>query len=301
MKMLSAYAKIVNDRLENLFPSLPENSFSEGGIPELLCRSMNYSLLAGGKRLRPSMFLAALEMLGGDAEAWLDFACAVEMVHSYSLIHDDLPGMDDDTMRRGRPTNHVVFGVGQAILAGDGLLNGAFERMLSCALRHPEAAERSLRAIHEIATGAGITGMIAGQVMDLYCERSGGADDAALSFIQRDKTACMFIYPLRAAARLAGADEAQVDALGAYGEAFGRAFQAVDDLLDVLGDSGEMGKTLGKDAAQGKLTMVSRYGVDGAREMVRGQCDRAIAALSGFGAEADFFRELMRSTTDRTK
>ena len=300
MRTLKEYAAIVNARLENLLPRLPENSFSEGGMPELLCRSMNYSLLAGGKRLRPSMLLAALEMLGAYAEEWLDFACAVEMIHSYSLIHDDLPGMDDDTMRRGRPTNHVVFGVGQAILAGDGLLNGAFEVMLGCALRHPEAAQRGLRAIQEIATGAGVTGMIAGQVMDLYCERSGEADDAALSFIQRDKTACMFIYPLRAAARLAGADERQTDALGAYGEAFGRAFQAVDDLLDVLGDSGEMGKTLGKDAEQGKLTMVSRYGVDGARAMVREQCDKAIAALACFGPEADFFRELMRSTVDRT-
>ena len=300
MRTLKEYAGIVNDRLENLLPKLAENSFSEGGMPELLCRSMNYSLLAGGKRLRPSMFLAALEMLGGDAEAWLDFACAVEMIHSYSLIHDDLPGMDDDTMRRGRPTNHVVFGVGQAILAGDGLLNGAFEVMLGCALKHPEASARALRAIHEVATGAGVTGMIAGQVMDLYCERSGGADDAALSFIQRDKTACMFIYPLRAAAILAGAAEARIDAMGAYGEAFGRAFQAVDDLLDVLGDSDEMGKTLGKDAEQGKLTMVSRYGVDGTREMVRAQCDRAIQALAGFGPEADFFRSLMLDTAERT-
>ena len=300
MRSLKEYAQIVNDRLENLYPRLPENSFSEGGMPELLCRSMNYSLLAGGKRLRPSMFLAAVEMLKGDVDAWLDFACAVEMIHSYSLIHDDLPGMDDDNMRRGRPTNHVVFGVGQAILAGDGLLNGAFELMLACALKRPAEAERALRAIQEIATGAGVTGMIAGQVMDLYCERNGSADDAALSFIQRDKTACMFIYPLRAAARLAGGSEEQIDALGAYGEAFGRAFQAVDDLLDVLGDSGEMGKTLGKDAAQGKLTMVSRYGVGGAREMVRAQCDRAIEALGRFGSEADFFRELMRGTVDRT-
>ena len=300
MRTLKEYAKIVNDRLETLLPKLPENSFSEGGMPELLCRSMNYSLLAGGKRLRPSMFLAAVEMLNGDIDAWLDFACAVEMIHSYSLIHDDLPGMDDDSMRRGRPTNHVVFGVGQAILAGDGLLNGAFELMLACALKRPAEAERALRAIQEIATGAGVTGMIAGQVMDLYCERNGSADDAALSFIQRDKTACMFIYPLRAAARLCGASEAQTDALGAYGEAFGRAFQAVDDLLDVLGDSSAMGKTLGKDAEQGKLTMVSRYGVEGARAFVREQYNLAIQALARFGAEADFFRRLMQDTAQRT-
>ena len=300
MRTLNAYAKIVNERLENLLPKLPENSFSEGGMPELLCRSMNYSLLAGGKRLRPAMFLAALEMLGGDVDAWLDFACAVEMIHSYSLIHDDLPGMDDDTMRRGRPTNHVVFGVGQAILAGDGLLNGAFEVMLGCALKHPESPARALRAIHEIATGAGVTGMIAGQVMDLYCERNRCGEERALDYIQNAKTACMFIYPLRAAAQLSGASPEQVDALGAYGEAFGRAFQAVDDLLDVLGDAAQMGKTLGKDAEQGKLTMVSHYGVEGTRAFVRAQCDLAIEALAKFGPEADFFRQLMLDMAQRT-
>ena len=168
MKSLKEYAEIVNARLRTVFPELAENSFAEGEMPELLVRSMNYSLLAGGKRLRPSMLLAAVDMLGGDVDFALDFACAVEMIHSYSLIHDDLPGMDDDTMRRGRPTNHVVFGVGQAILAGDGLLNAAFELMLKRALERPELAQRSLRAIYEIATGAGVTGMIAGQVLDLY-------------------------------------------------------------------------------------------------------------------------------------
>ncbi len=301
MRTLAEYAKLVNERLADLLPKLPEGSYVEGEMPELLVRSMNYSLLAGGKRLRPSMFLAALEMLGGDAEAWLDFACAVEMIHSYSLIHDDLPGMDGDTLRRGRPTNHVVFGVGQAILAGDGLLNGAFELMLGRALANGGDARASLRAIREIAIGAGVTGMIAGQVMDLHCERNGEAGEAAFRYIQRDKTACMFIYPLRAAATLAGADEAKIDALGKYGEYFGRAFQTVDDLLDVVGDSAEVGKTLGKDAEQGKLTAVSLLGVDGARKLAQQQCEAALAALEGFGPEADFFRNLMRETTQRTK
>ena len=222
------------------------------------------------------------------------------MIHSYSLIHDDLPGMDNDTMRRGRPTNHVVFGVGQAILAGDGLLNGAFELMLAAALKNPESAEKSLRAIHEIATGAGVTGMIGGQVMDLYCEHNAVADQKALSYIQRDKTACMFIYPLRAAGWLAGADDGQIEALGNYGEAFGRIFQATDDLLDVIGSSEEMGKTLGKDAEQGKLTMVSLYGVDGTRRIVDEQLAIAEEALSGFGEGAEFFRDLVRSMVDRT-
>ena len=301
MKSLKEYAEIVNARLRTVFPELAENGFAEGEMPELLVRSMNYSLLAGGKRLRPSMLLAAVDMLGGDVDFALDFACAVEMIHSYSLIHDDLPGMDDDTMRRGRPTNHVVFGVGQAILAGDGLLNAAFELMLKRALERPELAQRSLRAIYEIATGAGVTGMIAGQVLDLYCEHNAVMDDHALSFIHRDKTACMFIYPLRAAGALAGAAQEQIDALGRYGEDFGRVFQATDDLLDVLGDAAEMGKTLGKDAEQGKLTVVSLHGVEGARAQVRMLLERAMTELDLFGTEAQFFRDLIASMVDRTK
>lgn len=300
MKTLKEYAQLASARLHTIFPGMAENSYAEGGIPELLSRSMNYSLLAGGKRLRPSMLLAAVDMLGGDVEAALDFACAVEMIHSYSLIHDDLPGMDNDTLRRGKPTNHVVFGVGQAILAGDGLLNGAFELILAAALKQPEMAQRSLHAIHEIATGAGVSGMIAGQVLDLYCEHNAVADEKALSFIQRDKTACMFIYPLRAAGWLAGANAAQIEALGRYGEAFGRIFQATDDLLDVVGTTEEMGKTLGKDAEQGKLTMVSLYGVEGTRARVDAQLSIALEALEGFGEGADFFRELVRSMVNRS-
>lgn len=300
MKTLKEYAAIVNERLNTIFPEMQENSYEEGGMPELLCRSMNYSLLAGGKRLRPSMVLAAIDMLGGDWEAWLDMACAVEMIHSYSLIHDDLPGMDDDTMRRGRPTNHVVFGVGQAILAGDGLLNAAFELMLSCALKNGGDALNALHAIHEIAVGAGVTGMIGGQVMDLWCEHNAVSDPAALSYIQRDKTACMFIYPLRAAGWLCGASEEEIAALGAYGEAFGRVFQATDDLLDVVGDPSAMGKTLGKDEEQGKLTMISLYGVEGTRRQVEQQLQAALHALELFGEKADFFMELIRSMVDRT-
>lgn len=300
MNTLKEYARLVNARLETIFPAQAENSFAEGGIPELLSRSMNYSLLAGGKRLRPGMLLAAVDMLSGDVQAALDFACAVEMIHSYSLIHDDLPGMDDDTLRRGRPTNHVVFGVGQAILAGDGLLNAAYELMFSAAVRHPIGAEAALRAMQEIATGAGVSGMIAGQVMDLYCEHREVCSAEALSFIQRDKTACMFIYPLRAAGRLCGASVEQLCALGSYGEAFGRVFQATDDLLDVTGDAASMGKTLGKDAQQGKLTMVSLYGVEGTRAAIADQLTAADEALSIFGERAAFFRDLIAAMVGRT-
>lgn len=300
MKTLKEYAAIINDRLETIIPKGSEGLAREGDMPGLLAESMRYSLLAGGKRLRPAMLLAAVDMLGGDIDACLDFACAVEMIHNYSLIHDDLPGMDNDTMRRGRPTNHVVFGEGQAILAGDGLLNMAFEVMLSRAVALRRELPYALDAINEIAAGSGVTGMIAGQVMDLYCEHNRVHGEAELSYIQRNKTACMFIYPLRAAGWLSGADPADIDALGRYGEAFGRLFQATDDLLDVIGDTAEMGKTLGKDAQQGKLTMIAMHGVEGTRRIVLEQCDAALSALDRFGARADFFRDLINAMVSRT-
>ena len=300
MKTLQEYAAIINDRLETIIPKGGEGLAREGDMPGLLAESMRYSLLAGGKRLRPAMLLAAVDMLGGDISACLDFACAVEMIHNYSLIHDDLPGMDNDTMRRGRPTNHVVFGEGQAILAGDGLLNMAFEVMLSRAVALRRELPFALDAIHEIAAGSGVTGMIAGQVMDLYCEHNRVHGEAELSYIQRNKTACMFIYPLRAAGWLSGAEQADIDALGQYGEAFGRLFQATDDLLDVIGDTAEMGKTLGKDAQQGKLTMIAMHGVEGTRRIVLSQRDAALSALDRFGARADFFRDLINAMAGRT-
>ena len=299
MRTLQEYAGIVNRRLEAIPAAIPEGRFEIGEMPWLLSESMRYSLCAGGKRLRPSMLLAAVEMLGGDVEFALDFACAVEMIHTYSLIHDDLPGMDNDTLRRGRATNHVVFGEGQAILAGDGLLNAAFETMLERACARPECAVQSLDAIREIARGAGVTGMIAGQAMDLHCERQARADAASLEYIQYGKTACMFIYPLRAAGRLCGAGEAQIEALTNYGRAFGLLFQATDDLLDVIGTTQNMGKTLGKDAESGKLTCVSAYGVDGTRARVEMLHREALAALEPFGERAAFFRALVDSMVNR--
>ena len=301
MRELKEYAAIVNAQLQEIPTVVPEGRYVVGEMPWLLSQSMRYSLSAGGKRLRPSMLLAAMEMLGGRIEDALDFACAVEMIHTYSLIHDDLPGMDDDTMRRGRPTNHVVFGVGQAILAGDGLLNCAFETMLAAACRRPENAEASMRAIREIATGAGVTGMIAGQVMDLYCEHNRVASTEALEYIQYGKTACMFIHPLRAAAMLCRAGERELEALTAYGRAFGLLFQATDDLLDVVGTVEDMGKTLGKDAESGKLTCVSAYGIDGTRALVDRLHAEAREAMSVFGERAAFFNGLVDSMVDRTK
>lgn len=291
MRTRKEYAKMVEERFEALLPATEKDSFALGSMPGLLVDSMRYSLLAGGKRLRPAMLLAACEMLGGDVDEALDCACALEMIHTYSLIHDDLPGMDNDELRRGKPTNHVVYGVGQAILAGDGLLNLAYEVMLANAARHPAHLDRHLAAISEIARGAGVTGMIAGQVADLYAEGKTGFGEDMLTYIHLGKTAAMFRGAMRGGARLAGADEKTVNALSEYADAFGLLFQASDDVLDITA-SAEFGKSKGKDERDGKLTAVSVWTLAGAQAHVRSELARAERALDGFGAEADFFRAL---------
>ena len=286
MRTRKEYAKMVEERFEALLPATEKDSFALGSMPGLLVDSMRYSLLAGGKRLRPAMLLAACEMLGGDVDEALDCACALEMIHTYSLIHDDLPGMDNDELRRGKPTNHVVYGVGQAILAGDGLLNLAYEVMLANAARHPAHLDRHLAAISEIARGAGVTGMIAGQVADLYAEGRTGFGEEMLTYIHLGKTAAMFRGAMRGGARLAGADEKTVNALSEYADAFGLLFQVVDDYLDACGDSAALGKSVGKDASSGKLTYVSLYGIERTleiRDELAGQARRALEDIPDGG------------------
>lgn len=266
------YRAQVEAELDRLIPA-PE---LDSDMPALLRRAMRYSLLAGGKRLRPVLLLAVSDMLGG-AEGALSCACALEMIHTYSLIHDDLPGMDDDTLRRGRPTCHVAFGEGQAILAGDGLLTRAFESVLADALsRPPEAALRQVRALKRIADAAGCGGMVAGQCADLACERAGSAGygdiiapggapgaDVMLSYIHYRKTARLLMAPFEAACELTGADEDMCARLMRFAEPFGLLFQVVDDYLDVCGDSAALGKSVGKDEHSGKLTYVTLNGVEG--------------------------------------
>lgn len=288
---LKDYAALIDARLAELLPEAEKKIPDTDEIPWLLENAMRYSVMAGGKRLRPAMLLACADMLGVDrAEALLD-ACALEMIHTYSLIHDDLPGMDNDELRRGKPTNHVVYGVGQAILAGDGLLNLAYEVMLANAARHPAHLDRHMAAISEIARGAGVTGMIAGQVADLYAEGKTGFGEDMLTYIHLGKTAAMFRGAMRGGARLAGADEKTVNALSEYADAFGLLFQASDDVLDITA-SAEFGKSKGKDERDGKLTAVSVWTLEGAQAHVRSELARAERALDGFGAEADFFRAL---------
>ena len=271
----------------------------EGEIPQPLRSAMRYSLLLPGKRLRPVLLLAAYALVEPEWEKALPFACALEMIHTYSLIHDDLPALDDDELRRGRPTNHKVFGEDIAILAGDGLLNLAYETMLAAPLATEEPRE-ALAAIREIAVCAGVRGMIAGQTLDVKLE--GAVPEASLvSYIHRHKTADLLTAPITAGLLLGDASEEWVAAGRAYGANLGLAFQIVDDLLDITGDTHTLGKQTGMDAFRGKLTWPSVCGVERAKKDAETAVQKAIDALSCFGENADFLRQLAKETLVRTK
>ncbi len=268
------------------------------GANETLRSAMGYSLRAGGKRLRPVLNLMANELLNGDAAETLDIACAIEMIHTYSLVHDDLPAMDNDEMRRGKPTSHVVFGEAFAILAGDGLLNYAFEVMLRNALRFPQNLEAHVRAMDEVARGAGVTGMITGQCADIENEGQ-MLTDKELTYVHAHKTGAMIKSALLAGLLLCKPDQKQIAALALYGEDIGLTFQIIDDILDVTGDQVKMGKTLGKDKDAHKFTYVTLYGVDQSKKIAVEKTEEAVGALDVFGGKADQLRMLARSILER--
>ncbi len=269
-------------------------------LPTALCEAMKYSLLAGGKRLRPMLCLYACEMVGGTMEAALPLAAALEMIHTYSLIHDDLPCMDDDDFRRGRPSNHKVFGEANALLAGDALLTYAFEVILSEGPRHIEKAPRYYEAATEIAHGAGVSGMVAGQWADLANEKTPCADAETLTYIHTRKTGALITAAVVAGGIAGNADPESVGALRRFGAHYGVLFQITDDLLDVLGDSKTVGKTLGKDAAHQKLTYPSLYGIETAKRMAQEEARFAKEALGKFGDRATWFLTLTDQTLTRT-
>lgn len=264
------------------------------GYAKVLLESAGYSLLAGGKRLRPVLVLSAAKAMGVGIEEAMPYACAIEMIHTYSLIHDDLPAMDNDTLRRGRPTNHVVYGEAMAILAGDGLLTHAFAHMTAQAMRYPEHACAHLRAIRAVADAAGMEGMVAGQSLDVYCEKNGtdpSDEKGQLSYIHRNKTAAMIRGALLAGAELGDPDDAQRAAFAGFGEALGVAFQVADDILDATSTTEVMGKTVGKDAAEGKLTYVALYGVEESEKHLKKLTEDAIAAIRPVDRDG-FFEQL---------
>mgnify|MGYP001695021191 CR=1 FL=1 len=251
--------------------------------------SMAYSLMAGGKRLRPVLLMAAADAVGADGTKFLPVASALEMIHTYSLIHDDLPAMDNDDLRRGKPTNHVVYGEGIAILAGDALLTLAFSVILR---QRDVPAEALLRVVDEISRAAGAEGMVGGQVLDLAAENHRISMEE-LRRVHMGKTGALFRAALRSGAILADATEEQLAALTAYAEHFGLAFQITDDILDVIGTAEDIGKPVGSDEKNHKSTYVSLTSLQEAQELARRTAEEAEQALSMFTAEADFLRELV--------
>ncbi|MBF0153282.1 MAG: polyprenyl synthetase family protein [Magnetococcales bacterium] len=271
---------------------------SEERSPQRLHAAMRYSLMAGGKRLRPILALAAAEAVGGQMDHVMPFACAMECIHTYSLIHDDLPAMDDDDLRRGWPTCHKKFDEATAILAGDALLTFAFELLG----RHPVPgvpAEGLLEVIVQLAQAAGMAGMVGGQMLDLEAENK-MIDPVELQNIHIHKTGALIRMACVGGARLAGGDSEQIKHLKRYGEAIGLAFQIADDILDEIGDSQLMGKNTGSDRSKSKATYPFLIGLGQARTEAQLLVEEALKSLEDFHAAADPLRELARFTISRT-
>jgi geranylgeranyl diphosphate synthase type II len=268
--------------------------------PKTLEEASAYSLLAGGKRLRPIMTIAACEAVGGSLEDALAPALALEMIHTYSLIHDDLPAMDNDDLRRGRPTNHKVFGDGMAILAGDALLTDAFFVLGRVIQKGGALASRAAMAVAEIAIAAGSAGMVGGQVLDIQAtgKKQGEAD---LIAIHRKKTGALFVASVTSGAIMGGADAATVERMRRFGEHAGLGFQIIDDVLDVTQDSATLGKPQGSDAAAGKSTYVDILGIDGAKARAKSCLDSALAELSPLGPQAEALAAIARHLIDRDR
>ena len=276
---------LVDEKLETLCAERPS------AIPQRLWDSVTYSLLAGGKRLRPALCIAAAEMLSVKPERVIPMALALEMIHTASLIHDDLPAMDNDTLPRGKPTNHVLFGESLAILAGDALLVWGFSHPLETLLRLGNEPEDVIDALSAFADAVGPSGICGGQVLDTDT-MSWTEEDGFVREISIRKTAVLIRASVLTGAILAHGDATIRKAIGEYGMHLGIAFQIVDDILDVTSSAEELGKTPGKDADQGKKTFVAAYGLDGAKKMAVAESETAISSLSCYGREAWFLRGL---------
>jgi geranylgeranyl diphosphate synthase type II len=273
---------------EALAAALPPESH----WPPTIHRAARYSLFAGGKRIRPLLVLAAGEAVGGESGALMPLACAVEMIHTYSLIHDDLPAMDNDDLRRGKPTSHKVFGEAIAILAGDALLTRAFHLLAEAPPTAHDDVRRRLRAMAILGEAAGTSGLIGGQVADLEAE---GRTDVALADLERlhrAKTGALLAACVVGGGVLGGASESDLARLAQYADAIGLAFQVVDDVLDATEGADQLGKTAGKDAAAGKATYVRLMGIDGARAIAARLLGEALAAIEPFGARGGLLRAL---------
>ena len=296
-EQLERYAAVINRRLDGLMGAYNE----ENAGAQLICpEAMRYSLSAGGKRIRPVLCLEFARIFGAEEKA-LDAACALEMIHTYSLIHDDLPAMDNDDLRRGQLTNHRKFGEDVAILAGDGLLSAAMELMARQAAKLAKAGDCSgVLAMEAIARHAGVTGMVAGQTMDVTSEGTKPTADK-VRYIHLHKTADLLTAPVEAGLLLAGATQEQVKYGCEYGQRLGMAFQMVDDLLDVIGTEEALGKSIGKDVAEEKLTWIAIRGIEGTREDAARETTLAVDAAAKIGGDMKFLQTLAQSTLNRVQ
>lgn len=276
---------------------LDEYKPKEDGYQTTIMEAMNYSLKAGGKRLRPILTLEACKIVGGNEEDAIPFAVAIEMIHTYSLIHDDLPALDNDDLRRGKPTNHKVFGEAMAVLAGDALLNYAFEVMLSNSI-NKENPQKYLKAINEIAKSVGIYGMIGGQVVDVESEDKSISKEK-LDFIHLNKTAAIIIGCMRAGAIIGNADEEQLEKITKYGKNIGLSFQIVDDILDIIGDEAKLGKHVGSDIENNKSTYPSLLGLEKSKEIAKQLIYEAKDSIKDLSQNHSFLDGLANYIIDR--
>jgi len=283
--------KRVDEALDRLLP--PEEKY-----PSSLHKAMRYSVFSGGKRLRPVLAIAAYEAVGGEGDHVLPYACALELIHTYSLIHDDLPAMDNDDYRRGRPTSHRMFGEGLAILAGDALLTEAFSLMTRPEFTTGLGDEVVLRVVHELSRAAGIQGMVGGQVVDLESEGK-TVEFATVEWIHTHKTGALIVSAVRIGARLGGAGEETLAALTRYAEGVGLAFQITDDILNVEGEERHLGKRVGTDRQRGKGTYPAVIGIERSKDTARTLLKEAVEALDMFGHNADPLREIARFILER--
>lgn len=291
---MDVYTAELNRLLERVEAALPGYLPKTDTLQGTVSKAMAYACDKGGKRLRPVLLLAFARLCGGDVETALPFACAIEMVHSYSLVHDDLPCMDNSPLRRGKPSVHAAFGEDMALLAGDALLTRAFEVALDPQISRSLPADRALRAAFLLAKAAGIDGMVGGQTIDLESEER-PIDLSTLVALQRGKTAALLRAACEMGAVLAGAPEEYRAAAAAYGEAVGLCFQIVDDLLDATATAEELGKPAGSDEIHRKSTYVSLLGQEAAGELARERAAQAEQALRVFGPAAEDLRALSRA------
>ena len=287
-RYLQEKREIVDSALERYLPKKEEFTSN-------LHKAIQHSLFAGGKRIRPILSIASYEAVGGKGERILPFACALEMIHTYSLIHDDLPAIDNDDYRRGKPTCHKVFGEAIAILAGDGLLTEAFRLMTNQPAEDHHSSDGGviLDLVNEVARAAGVLGMVGGQVVDVESEGK-AVDLSTVQYIHSHKTGAMILASVRVGAKLGGAKGEILNALTRYGESLGLEFQIADDILNVEGKAALMGKKTGSDLSRGKATYPSVLGVEESRKKGRELVELSVDALKQFGPEADPLREIAR-------